>query len=300
MYPQAMITDHKKGLSIAAAGGLMLACDVPLVRLSESDPWTMMVVRGPIMMAVLFIVCAVLRRLKLSNARFIEGKDSLILGALHAIATIGFVVGIYHTTTANLVFITAFSSLIAIMFTSIVLKERHSPVTWLTVFLALCGVALITVDDFSVNGVENVFGNLMALLCAVMLAAEVVFIRRSGKNLVYAPAIAGMMAAVFALPFMLHAGFTLEKPVYLIANSAFITPAAMALLALAPRYITAPEAAMFYLLETVLAPILVWFIFNEALSANTLFGGLIVISAILLHSFIKLKRHRRPFLIHHP
>jgi len=290
MSGAGLITNHKKGVSIATVGGVILACDVPLIRLAESDPWSAMIVRGPIMMAVLFTVFLVLKHLKLSHAKFIDGWDSLILGLLHAIATIGFVLGVYHTSTANLVFITAFSSLIAIVFSTIVLKERHPAVTWFAIVGALGGVGLITIDDFIVNGDANVFGNLMAFLCAFMLACEVVFIRRSGKNLVYATAVASVIAALFAIPFMLHNGFSLAKPEFLIANSVLIAPVAMALLALAPRYISAPETAMFYLLETVLAPILVWIIFNETITRNTFFGGMIIISAILFHSIVKLRR----------
>lgn len=286
-----LITNHKKGISIAAIGGVMIAFDVPLVRLAQSDPWTTLVVRGPLMAGTLFIVWMVLRYFNISHVKFFNGWHSIILGILHAIATVAFVLGIYYTTTANLVFITACNAMIALMFSTLVLKESHPKVTWLAIVIALGGIVLITVDDLILNGGANTFGNLMALLCAVTLAAEVLFIRRSGKNLVYAPAIAAVLAALFAIPFMLHSGFILEKPHFLIMNSILITPAAMAFLALAPRYITAPQAAMFYLLETVLAPLFVWIIFNETVSNNTLLGGVVVISAIIFHSAIMLKRH---------
>ncbi|MBA4783160.1 MAG: DMT family transporter [Rhizobiales bacterium] len=289
MLPSPPITDHKKGLAIAALGGVLIACDIPLVRLAGSDPWTVMLVRGPLMFAVLYAVYRLLKALKLSNARFIDGWDTVILAILHMIATVGFVLGIYYTTTANLVFITAFSSLVAIVFTTFVLRERHPLMTWLTVFVALVGILIITIDDLVVNSGANTFGNLMALLCAVMLAAETVFIRRSGKNLVYSPALAGLLAALVAVPFVMIGGFTLQEPAFLVLNSVFVAPLAMAMFALAPRYISAPEVAMFYLLETVLAPLMVWSLFDETLSTNTLIGGAIVIGAILVHSLLRLR-----------
>jgi drug/metabolite transporter (DMT)-like permease len=41
---------------------------------------------------------------------------------------------------------------------------------------------------------------------------------------------------------------------------------------------------MFYLLETILAPIWVWLIFSEAPSHVTLTGGLILVLALIAHS----------------
>jgi len=275
------LTDHRKGLAIAGIGGLLLACDIPLIRLAETDPWTTLMVRGPIMFVTLFIAYYILNRKGLTKAKFIDGNDTLILGIMHAIATVGFVLAIYHTTTANLVFITAFSSLIAIVFSTLILKERHPWLTWMTILVALSGIAIITIDDFVTTDGRNSFGNLMALMCACMLAAEVIFIRKSGKNLVFAPALAGLIAAAFAAPLALGYGITLEKPSYLIINSIFVSPIAMAFMSLAPRYIPAPEAAMFYLLETVFAPLFVWVIFLEQPTPNTLLGGAIIITQFL-------------------
>lgn len=292
MTSPVLLTDHRKGLGIATIGGLLLAIDIPLIRLAETDPWTTLSVRGPIMFLTLFTAYVVLARMKLITARFIDGYDTLILATMHALATIGFVIAIYHTTTANLVFITAFSSLIAIVFATIVLGERHPLLTWITILVALLGIAIITVDDFITTDGQNTFGNLMALMCAFMLAGEVIFIRRSGKNLVFAPALAGLIAGAFALPLAIGYGITLDRPEFLIVNSILISPIAMALMSLAPRFIPAPEAAMFYLLETVLTPIFVWVIFMERPTTNTLIGGLIIISAIGFHSFMRVKRGR--------
>jgi drug/metabolite transporter (DMT)-like permease len=41
---------------------------------------------------------------------------------------------------------------------------------------------------------------------------------------------------------------------------------------------------MFYLLETILAPIFIWLIFSEAPTTMTLAGGAILVCAIMAHS----------------
>ena len=292
MSKRAVITDHRKGIAIAGIGGVLLAIDIPLIRLAETDPWTTLTVRGPLMFLTLYTVYVVLRKMKLTVANFYEGYDTLILAVMHAIATVGFVVAIYHTTTANLVFITAFSSLIAIVFSTIVLRERHPLLTWMTIVVALIGIAIITIDDFITTEGRNTFGNMMAFLCAVMLASEVIFIRRSGKNLVFAPALAGLIAGAFSLPLAIGYGMTLDEPQYLIINSILVSPIAMAFMSRAPRFIPAPEVAMFYLVETVLAPLFVWIIFMERPTTNTLIGGFIIIGAISFHSYMRVKKGR--------
>jgi drug/metabolite transporter (DMT)-like permease len=74
-------------------------------------------------------------------------------------------------------------------------------------------------------------------------------------------------------------------------------------LANGPKYISGPEVAMFYLLETVLAPIWVWLIFAETPSRNSLIGGTILIVTLVVHSLWQLHegRKRRAILaVSHP
>jgi drug/metabolite transporter (DMT)-like permease len=64
-------------------------------------------------------------------------------------------------------------------------------------------------------------------------------------------------------------------------------------LAAAPRYISGAEVAMFYLLETVLAPVWVWIVFSETPSRNSLIGGTILVVALVAHSLWQLVQGRR-------
>ena len=50
---------------------------------------------------------------------------------------------------------------------------------------------------------------------------------------------------------------------------------------------------MFYLLETILAPIWIWLIFAEAPTGIGLIGGAIIITALVAHSLWQLSSHRR-------
>jgi drug/metabolite transporter (DMT)-like permease len=61
------------------------------------------------------------------------------------------------------------------------------------------------------------------------------------------------------------------------------------LVTIAPRFIPAAEVNLFFLLETIIGPIWVWLIIKEQPSLETIQGGAVIIAAIAIHSFIKLK-----------
>ena len=61
------------------------------------------------------------------------------------------------------------------------------------------------------------------------------------------------------------------------------------LVTIAPRFISAAEVNLFFLLETIIGPIWVWYFIKEQPSVETLIGGIIIITTIGVHSFLKLK-----------
>ena len=62
------------------------------------------------------------------------------------------------------------------------------------------------------------------------------------------------------------------------------------LITIAPRFITAAEVNLFFLLETIIGPIWVWMVIKEQPSIETIFGGLVIILTIAIHSFLALKK----------
>ena len=98
------------------------------------------------------------------------------------------------------------------------------------------------------------------------------------------------MAGLFALPLMILNFKMPEAPWWLVFNVFVMVPLAGFALSLAPRFIPAPQVAMFFVLETVLAPVWVWLIFGEIPSDRTLIGGIIVLLAIAGHSYWELAK----------
>jgi drug/metabolite transporter (DMT)-like permease len=62
------------------------------------------------------------------------------------------------------------------------------------------------------------------------------------------------------------------------------------LLTIAPRFITAAEVNLFFLLETILGPLWVWLVIKEQPSIETIQGGLVIILTIAIHSILVIKK----------
>ena len=98
---------------------------------------------------------------------------------------------------------------------------------------------------------------------------------------------------VIAAVVVCQTGYRVDQPWWIIFNGAVVMPISFFCLATGPKYLSGPEVAMFYLLETVLAPVWVWLIFSEAPSRNALIGGTILIVALVAHSLWQLAEGRR-------
>ena len=109
----------------------------------------------------------------------------------------------------------------------------------------------------------------------------------------FVPLVSAIVPGIAALIFLPDTGLQLASPLPILFNGLVVTPLAFFCLATGPRYLSAPEVGMFYLLETVLAPIWVWIVFAETPTTQTLMGGSILIFALLAHSLWQIRAKNR-------
>ena len=131
---------------------------------------------------------------------------------------------------------------------------------------------------------------ILGFITAIGLAVGAITIRSAkSKNLVPAAVVGKLFVASFALLFI--ESFVLQDKDLLIVPLMCILCVAIpfVLVTIAPRFITAAEVNLFFLLETIIGPIWVWMIIKEQPSIETLFGGIVIIITIAIHSFLKLK-----------
>jgi drug/metabolite transporter (DMT)-like permease len=281
---------HRRGLLITAIGGLALSFDIPLIRSSHGEVWSVLAVRSFSTFAVAFALWALLRFLLKRPVTLLPGRAGLLAGLLYGVGSLTFMLAVFNTTTANVVFILAFTSMFAALLSWIFLGERPANATLLAMAAMVCGVALIVQDGLSSG---HMFGDAMAALNALILASAITISRKSGADMGLVPLVTAIIPGLAALIMLPGGALQIEQPAFILFKGLVMIPLAFFCLATGPRYLSAPEVGMFYLLETILAPIWVWVIFTERPSSQTLIGGSILIVALLVHSLWQMRSKAR-------
>lgn len=283
--------DHRKGLLITAIGGLFLTFDIPLIKLSDGNAWSILMTRSLFTFTVTIIIWALWRIITGKRRELIPGKSGYLVALCYGLSSIAFLTGVFNTSTANVVFILAFNPMFAALFGWIFLRIRPKPATLLTMLMMLIGVAIIVSDGIATG---NMFGDIMSIIAAMLMAAAITISRASGKDMgltaIFSTCIPFAVAAYMVVQ---HSGYQITDVTWIAIDGAIMMPIAFLCLATGPRYISGPEVAMFYLLETILAPIWVWLIFSEEPSSRTLVGGGIMVVALVSHSTWQLMQTRK-------
>lgn len=286
MSPSTDAELHRRGLAITGLGGLALSFDIPLIRSAGGEVWSLLAVRSLSTFFIGLLAWYVINRLLGRKISLIPGKAGLVVGLFYGINSCTFLLAVFNTSTANVVFILAFTSMFAALLSWIFLKERPSNATLVTMAAMVIGVGLIVQDGLESG---HLFGDAMAASSAFLLASAITISRANGRDMALVPLVTAIFPAAVALLLLPAGGFSIAAPQYILFNGLVIIPLAFFCLATGPRFLSAPEVGMFYLLETILAPIWVWLVFAESPTTQTLAGGAILIFALIGHSLWQMR-----------
>lgn len=222
------------------------------------------------------------------NIELINGRIGMLVALFYGIASVSFVTSAMLTSIANMLIIIATAPFWAAIFAIFIVNERPSRTTLAASSVAFIGIFVVAAPGLSAGG--NL-GDAIALLAALSMAADFALSRRARANLALAPPMGGLLSAIVLLPFVGQFWLGSWQAMALMAvEGLFLVPLALGLLALAPRYLPAPQVGLFLTLETVLGPLWIWAVLAEAPGANALIGGAIVITTLAVHSILGMHR----------
>jgi drug/metabolite transporter (DMT)-like permease len=284
---------------VTALGGLLFTFDLPLLRLSQADQWTMVFTRGIFLFLAISLVWFVTRGRDGENTPFIAGRAGMLVAITSTIGNMAYIGAIVQTNAANVVFIIALTPVIAAAMSRILLGEKVHVLTWTAAALAFLGVGIIAWDGIQAG---KFMGDMLALVSAFCSASAFTVVRATRKKVATSLAVGSLSSALIALIFfqvslpelLLNGSFGVPAWVWLGLNGFIAIPVATMLLARGPRVLPSADVSMFFMLETVLTPVWIWLIFNEVPGRMVLAGGAVVISTLVLHSFWRLRRTSRP------
>ncbi len=285
------MNDHLKGLIVTTLGVLFVVPDSLFVRLIVADPITTAFWRSIGAGTIILVGLLLVQGFSGFRAVLRSGWPGWIYIFLIASTAPGFVLAITWTSVANVVFIFASMPVFASVLGWIFLSEPISRRMMLTMVFVLIGLGIITFGSGE-NDIASWKGDLCALFVSAAYAAALTAVRKV-RDISMVPAIpiayigAGLMMLPFATPLA-----PLETQWHLVLGHGVFIAVAACFLTLGPRYISSAEVSLLILVESVLAPLLVWAVIGENPGPWALVGGGVVIGALIVSNLAVLMRRR--------
>ena len=254
-------SDQKKGMALAFIGIMFITPDSLFIRLANINSWNLIFYRGFIPFLVVFLGLLIIYKTKLLKVIISNGWNGFAYACVFTITNIVFVISIENTNVANTLVMIALAPMLSAIISFIFLKENPDKKTWVAIIITTLAVIYIFYDSLDAG---DFLGNFLGLVCATGLAVGAVIIRLSKKiSLVPSAMLGKLMVALIALLFANHLKLESNDIIIIPLMCIMCVAIPFVLVTLAPRYITAAEVNLFFLLETILGPLWVWLVIKN-------------------------------------
>ena len=274
------------GYILLLFGGFCLSWGGFIIRsFEEASVWQILLLRSIFFMLALIVF--LILTYKKDTIKIIKdaGYPALLGGLVMSFSFIAFVVSMSNTSVANVVFIISTQTMFLAIFGYFYLKEKVSLISFISIVLAMSGIAVMVGDSLSSG---SFFGNMVALAIPINFSILVMIIRKN-KNLDMVPAIfySGIFSIIYGL--ILSDSFVFTTHDILMGFFLGVPQLAFGFICITIGSRTTPSTTigLLMLTETVFGPIWVWLFLNEIPPASVFLGGSIIILAIILKSFDK-------------
>ena len=281
-------SNQQKGSLFAFIGVMFITPDSLFIRLSNLDTWSLLFYRGAIPFVVVLFGLVLFYRSNFFSALFKIGYTGIFYIISFSLCNITFIISIQNTNVANTLIMVAMAPMLSAILAAIFLKEKTKTETWIAIFITFFSVMFIFYDSIKIG---NIIGDIFGFITALGLAINANLARfAKDRDLVPSAVIGKLVVAIFAFFFVDNFDL-IDSDVIIVPLMCIMCVAIpFVLVTIAPRYISAPEVNLFFLLEVILGPIWVWLIVHEQPSIQTIIGGVVIIITIAFHSFTALKK----------
>ena len=275
------LSDANKGRFLTVTGVLILTPDALLIRVIDTDAFTLILWRGFFIASAIMALLLLTRATSAASARPLITKAELVAGMFYGIMSCFFVPALMHTGVTSALVIIAASPLISALIACFVFGEAIAARSWVASLLVVSGLAVIFKDGLQSGAL---IGNVFALIVAFALSGLFLTLRaRPDADNRRAMVVGAMMAVAirYADPF----GLTAQQWLWMALLGGVVLPASFVLIGQGPRYIPAAEVSLLMLLESVFAPVWVYLGVGEAPSLTVVLGAVLVLSVLLWHQW---------------
>ncbi|WP_281545203.1 DMT family transporter [Grimontia sp. SpTr1] len=286
------LTVETKGRVYTLLGVMILSFDSLLVRLIDSDEWTLIFWRGLLPATIFFLAQWKMDKAVLEKHFYRPAISTVLTAALFSASTICFVFSLDHTEVTSTLVIINTAPLITAVLAFIFLKERLDTSTVIAILVAVGGIWLVF--GYSPSS-SALMGDALALVTAISMSVYLIMLRKTKAAyatvfLIYSGLFTAMIAMLAgAKPF----SFDSQQDIFMLLLGGVVLPGSFLLINVGPKYLPAAEASLILLLEVLFGPLLVWLILGEAPTPAVALGAGIIVATLAVHTLWGQRRQSR-------
>lgn len=218
-------------------------------------------------------------------------------GVCWSVMFTAFMVALTLTAVANVLITMALGPLITALFTRVALRHPLPWRTWGAIVVAGGGIAWMYGSQLSVGAPNFLTGSLVAFCVPMAAAVQWTLVQKShseGLDLDLVPSVmvGAAISTAVTLPLALPLQASAHDMALLAGLGLFQLAIPCALSVVCARVLKAPEVSLLALLEIVFGILLAWLGAGEAPQSSVLFGGTLVLGALVLNECLVWRNKR--------
>lgn len=284
-----------RGIAFACFGAVILSFSAVMIRQIEyATSWQIIFYRSIGLFWGLLSLFALRNRGHVLRSLTNGFSRVIAAGPFQGMASIFFILALTHTTIANALLTLSATPLLTSVVGWLIIRERVPGTTLMAMAGAAAGIGIMTFESIRIG---SGIGSLFAIASALAFSIYIVMLRRGSRNsdIDMLPAvIVGAMCAIFISIFIIKPFAIGWHDLFIcLAWGAIVQTSGLALVTMSVRVVPAAELALIVLLESVLAPIWAWRLFNEIPRLVTIVGGSLTVVTIGIWIALRIPQERK-------
>ncbi len=268
-----------RGIAYVAYAALMWSTAGIWVRYLSLDIWTIQACRAFCGSLSLFVYLLIIERKNILAPFRSINRVGYIIAPINAIGMAAYMQALNWTTVANVMIVYTTLPFVVALVGWLWMRERVNMRTMFASAIALSGVTFMVGGSYQSG---NVKGDLAAFVMVLSFAVLVMLSRRYPRLSMPAHSVvSGLMCFAAAYPLAHFASVTLNDALLLLILGSITIGVANVMYMRGVALIPPAEAGLIGLLDTIIAPLWVFWIFNERPADGALIGGGIVLAAVV-------------------
>ncbi len=271
------LQEHQKGILAVLTAAIMWSTGGMFIKLITFDALQISFFRG-IFAALVFLVI-------FKKEIFYANVFTIINAGFYSAILILFVIATKTTTAANAIFLQYTAPIYVLIFEPIINRTKYEKINVITIIICFFGMILFFFGRISTGYQE---GNIIALLSGAAYAAFLLGMRKNKKEYQFSSIFYGnVLVALICFPSIFSIqSFNIKNMLMVTYLGIFQIGIAYAIFSYGLKKVYAIEASLISMIEPVLNPVWVFLGYGEIPSITAIFGGIIIIAAISVRTYI--------------